>query len=91
VLKRSRKKPVPGDVFVLSPGDGRFLFGRVIRADLPRGRAPMPGAHLIYVYRHRSDDLQPARAELQPSALLLPPLFINQMPWTKGYEPPWVR
>ena len=85
VLKPSRKKPAPGDVFALSPGDGRFLFGRVIRADLPRERAPMPGANLIYIYRHRSDDTEPDRAELHPGALLLPPLFINQMPWTKGY------
>ncbi len=85
VLKASRKKPVPGDVFTLSPLDGLFIFGRVIRADLPRERAPMPGAYLIYVYRHRSDDMQPDRAELRPDALLLPPLFINRMPWTKGY------
>jgi len=85
VLKPSRKKPVPGDVFALSPLDGLFLFGRVIRADLPRERAPMPGAYLLYVYRYQADDLQPDRAELHPGALLLPPLFINQMPWTKGY------
>lgn len=85
VLKRSRTKPVEGDLFVLSPRDGTFLFGRVIRADLPRERAPMPGAYLIYIYRHRSGDMQPDRAELHPGALLLPPLFTNRMPWTKGY------
>jgi hypothetical protein len=85
VLKRSRKVPLPGDVFVLSPREGLFLFGRVIRTDLPRGKAPMPGAYLVYVYGHRSDDMQPDPAELRPDALLLPPLFINRMPWTKGY------
>ena len=85
VLKRSRKKPVSGDVLALSPAEGLFLFGRVIRADLPRERAPMPGAYLVYVYRYRSSDMEPNRAELHPGALLLSPLFINQMPWTKGY------
>lgn len=85
VLKPSGKKPIPGDVFALSPLEGMFLFGRVIRSDLPRERAPMPGANLIYVYRHRSGNLQPDRTELHAGALLLPPLFINQLPWTKGY------
>ena len=45
----------------------------------------MPGAYLIYIYRHRSDDMQPDPAELHRDGLLLPPLFINRMPWTKGY------
>jgi hypothetical protein len=85
VLKRSNKKPLPGDVFALSPLEGLFIFGRVIRADLPREQAPMPGAYLIYVYRHRSDVMRPSRSELHPGALLLPPLYINRMPWTKGY------
>jgi hypothetical protein len=84
VLKRSNKKPLAGDVFALSPLEGLFIFGRVIRADLEEP-APMPGAYLIYVYRHRSDDMRPSRSELHPGALLLPPLYINRMPWTKGY------
>jgi hypothetical protein len=62
-----------------------FLFGRVIRTDLPNGKAPMPGANLIYVYGYRSDDMQPDPAELRPDALLLPPLFINRAPWIDGY------
>ena len=36
VLKRSRKPPTPGDVFAMQLPDGRYLFGRVILADLPR-------------------------------------------------------
>lgn len=85
LLKRSTTKPVRGDVFALSPVDGLFLFGRVIRSDLPRGLAPMPGAYLIYIYRGRSTEMQPQRSELRRSELLLAPLFINRMPWTKGY------
>jgi hypothetical protein len=65
------------------PPDGRYLFGRVIRTRLER--APMPGAHLIYIYRHRSDGKQADRKELAQSSLLLPPLFINRLPWSKGY------
>jgi hypothetical protein len=85
VLKPSRAKLRVGDVFAMLPPDDMFLFGRVILADLPRGRAPMPGANLIYVYRHRSSSKEPDRAALDPEGLLLPPLFINRLPWSKGY------
>lgn len=45
----------------------------------------MPGANLIYVYRHRASSKEPDHAALDPQDLLLPPLFINRLPWSKGY------
>ena len=85
VLKPSRSKLRAGDVFVMLPPDGMFLFGRVVSVDLPRQRAPMPGSNLIYVYRHRSADKEPDREKLDPEDLLLPPLFTNRLPWSRGY------
>lgn len=85
VLKRSRSKPDPGDIFVMQLPDDAYLFGRVILADLPHGKAPMPGAYLIYVYRERAVGKAPPVDRLTPDRLLLPPVFINRMPWTKGY------
>lgn len=86
VLKPSRKKPAAGDIFAMRLPDGSHLFGRVIGADLQDfNQAPMPGSNLIYVYRHRTKSLRPDIAELIPSQLLLPPVFINRMPWARGY------
>jgi hypothetical protein len=48
-------------------------------------RTPMPGAYLIYVYNARATSMEIDAAELTPDRLLLPPVFINKMPWTKGY------
>lgn len=86
VLRPSRKTPMAGDIFAMLLPDETHIYGRVIDADItdPR-RAPMPGSYLIYVYRHRSTGEQPDVAELSPANLLLPPVFINKMPWTKGY------
>lgn len=84
-LKPSRRKPEPGDLFALKMLD-RFLFGRVVLADLPRERAPMPGAYLIYIYdQTATSQTAPSPESLAPSRLLIPPAFINRMPWTKGY------
>lgn len=84
VLKRSRTRPQAGDVFAMQLPDNRYLFGRVIGADIPRERAPMPGANLIYVYDVVTDCKEPA-SPLLPDNLLLPPVFTNRLPWTKGY------
>ncbi|HEY8653842.1 MAG TPA: immunity 26/phosphotriesterase HocA family protein [Dermatophilaceae bacterium] len=77
VLKPSRKRLVPGDVFRVCLPDASFIFGRVIRVDLPRESAPMPGANLVYVYRQRTDSSEPDLDALTPDELLIPPLFIN--------------
>lgn len=45
----------------------------------------LSGAYLIYIYRYRVASPKPDRAELTPDNLMLPPVFINKMPWTKGY------
>lgn len=85
VLKRSNKAPQRGDVFAMQLPSGEFLFGRVIVANAHRGHAPMPGANLIYVYDQRSGSLPPDLAQLLPGRLLVPPLWTNRLPWTKGY------
>jgi hypothetical protein len=86
VIQPSRKGPRAGDVFAIRLPDDTHLFGRVIDADIedPK-RAPMPGACLIYVYNVHRASMEVDVAELTPDRLLLPPVFINKMPWTKGY------
>lgn len=82
LLKKTRRAPVVGDVFVMQPPDGEFLFGRVIDTDAnPLG---VGGAMLIYVYRARSADKRPV-PKLLREQLLLPPMMTNKQPWTRGY------
>lgn len=85
VIKASRKKPERGDVFAMQIPDGTYIFGRVIRANLAPPQAPMPEAYLIYVYQVQSETLVAPMEALGPDGLLLPPVFINQMPWVKGF------
>lgn len=86
VIKPSRKKPQQGDIFAMRLPDGSHLYGRVVEADIQDlRRAPMPGAYLIYIYRERATSMRPDLDALTVDHLLLPPVFINKMPWTKGY------
>ena len=83
MLRPSRRKLRPGDVFALKPGEC-YLFGRVIYTDMPVG--PMgPGSNLIYIYDARANTETPALAALVTNRLLIPPQIINRLPWSRGY------
>lgn len=82
VLKKNRRRPQVGDIFVTLPADGLFLYGRVIATDVNAGG--FPGANLIYVYRPRSKEIN-AIPHLLRGQILLPPIMTNNLPWTRGY------
>ena len=83
VLGASRKAPSPGDIFVLSPIESVYLFGRVVVADASVGRMP---AILIYVYDIvRATPETPDVSVLKPERLLLPPLLTNRLGWSRGF------
>lgn len=84
-LRPSRAPIRAGDIFAMQLPSGRYLFGRVIEADIPRERAPMPKANLIYIYRSQSERVDPSSVSLMPSDLLLPPVFTNRLAWSRGY------
>lgn len=80
VLQPSRKRRLPGDVFVYQMPDAMFRFGRLIATDVPVFGA----AHMVYFFRGASVD-KVAPQEVHPADLLMPPLLMNQKPWTLGY------
>jgi hypothetical protein len=82
VLKKTRRSPEVGDIFVMQPPDGQFLYGRVISKDAnPLG---VGGGILVYIYRARSRD-KLAVPELLRTELLVPPMITNKLPWAEGY------
>lgn len=82
VLKRDRRGPNEGDIFVMLPPDRLFLYGRVISTEARIG--PMKECMLIYIYRVRSSTKLPI-PELSPHQLLTPPILTNRLPWNRGY------
>ena len=68
----------------MRPPDGRYLFGRVISTVAMWG--PSASANLIYVFKVRSNaKTAPDSSELRANRLLIAPLIINRLPWSRGY------
>lgn len=83
VLKKSHRKPQPGDVFAYSPAKENYYFGRVIRdnAQWAKGGGP---CFLCYAYDVCSDRLE-CVANLRRAKFLIRPFLINRLPWSRGY------
>ncbi len=81
VLAPSRRRRRTGDIFTYQMPDGLFRFGRLISPSAPCG---FGHGHLVYFF----EETAPTKAvpvSLSPHRLLIPPLFLNQKPWTLGY------
>lgn len=82
VLKKSRRGPEAGDIFVMLPPDQLFLYGRVISTEAKIG--PMENCVLIYIYALRATTKLPV-PKLSRDQLLVPPIMTNKLPWRRGY------
>ena len=88
VLKKTRRKPEAGDIFVfqLETLPDRYFFGRVVATDTTIGgfSGNEFKAVLIYLYRTSSAE----KTDIPPlllSDLLVPPIGTNNLPWTLGF------
>lgn len=81
VLRRSRKPPIAGDIFVLRIA-GQYMHGRVVRTDAKIGG--FPNVAMIYIFKFRSLEPEPIPS-CSPSDLLFAPKGTNALPWSKGY------
>lgn len=84
VLCPSREKRVPGDFFAYEMPDGIKRFGRLIARAVGIGFEAHPVQHLVYFFAgDEAGEFNPTK--LSPHKLLIPPLVVNQKPWTLGY------
>jgi len=82
VLKKSRRRLKEGDIFVMLPPDGLYLFGRVI--DMNARVFTDIGWNLVYFYKARSQEKTNV-PDLSRGKLLIPPLITNRLAWSLGY------
>lgn len=84
VLKRTRKKPQVGDIFVfqLKPLPECYFFGRVVKIDTKIGN--IDNTVLIYIYKSTSPN-KLTIPNLELNDLMSAPLGISAQLWLDGY------
>ncbi|WP_235558544.1 immunity 26/phosphotriesterase HocA family protein [Sphaerimonospora mesophila] len=85
LLKRSRKRPKSGDIFTLRMTKVGYLFGRVVYAGISESHPLTSEAYMLYIYDIVSSNKGVDVSALPPDRLLIPPFFINRLPWIRGY------
>ena len=81
-LVNKRQKTKVGDIFRLSPREGLFLWGRLIK------KAKFFGLdadfNLVYIFDAISS-VQPSPDLLSPRNLIIGPSVVNNLGWSRGY------
>lgn len=87
ILKKSRKEIKDGDVFVLSPKEGLYFYGKVIMANIKHPNDDwMNGCHVIFLFKCKSKtkDLKNFKPDYH-NLLLLGPEIVEGGYWRRGY------
>ncbi|MFC4536494.1 Imm26 family immunity protein [Sphaerisporangium dianthi] len=84
-MRASRVRPRAADIFALDVKGVGYVFGRVMLAGLPEEHPHTSAALLCYIYSLCSVDKSVDAGDLRRDELLIPPFFINSMPWRLGY------
>lgn len=83
-MKKSKKVPSEGEIFVLQPLPNQFYYGKVIQTNINSRDSFINGMTLIYIYNKVSQDRHVPQ-NLDNEELLIAPIIVNNQPWQKGY------
>lgn len=82
-MKKSKKQPKEGDVFVLNPRKEVFCFGKVIMTNIVSRDSFVNGMNLIFIYDYFSPD-ENIPDNIESYNILLVEVVNNQL-WLKGF------
>lgn len=83
-MKPSRIKPKEGDIFIIQPQKSLYIYGKVIRSNIPNKDPMLKGWNVIYIYKKFAKEIV-ILENLDPQKLLIPPQIVNNQGWLKGY------
>ena len=83
VIKRTRKLAKKGDIFVFSPREGIYFYGLVVKDDLKSDEEY--NWYVIMLFKSKTNSLNDINFIPYYNDLLLPPLIVTRLYWTKGF------
>ena len=87
VIKKSRSIPKVGDIFLVSPREGIYFYGKVLVANIVR-KVPdsfVEGKHVVFIFKGITHEKNIDKYKPDYSNLLIPPAIVGDAYWKKGY------
>ena len=87
VIKKSRSIPKVGDVFLVSPREGIYFYGKVLVANIVRKVRDtfVEGKHVVFIFKGNTHEKNIDKYMPDYSNLLIPPAIVGDEYWKKGY------
>lgn len=83
-IKKSRKRPKEGDIFVVKHKSGLYFYGKVIKTNIVSEWSFINGTKLIYIYKNPTKTIEMPK-KLDCNQLLTAPLIVDSTGWTRGF------
>jgi hypothetical protein len=86
MIKRSKNELKDGDIFVLSPREDVYFYGKVLKANINHtSKDPfIDGKNLIFIFQSKSKEINLLNFKADYNKLLIKPEIVDRSYWTKG-------
>lgn len=87
VIKRTRNEPSEGDIFVLSPRENIYFYGRVLKSNINHiwKDTFVHGKNVIVVFKAKNTEISMDRYSPDYDNLLIKPAIVDKSYWSKGF------
>jgi hypothetical protein len=86
VIKKTKPELKNGDVFIISPREEIYFYGKVLKANINHisGDTFVQGKHLVFIFKNKTK--KPTIDDFNPdySQLLIRPSIVDDIYWNKG-------
>lgn len=87
VIKKTKNKPKEGDIFLVSPREGIYYYGRVLKTEIKHitNDTFIHGKNLVFIFKNKTKTLDISNYSQNYEELLIGPEIVDATYWTKGF------
>jgi len=87
VIKRTKYKPKEGDVFLVSPREGIYFYGRVLKTKIKHltNDTFVDGKNVVFIFKCKTRVLDLSNYIPNYEELIIGPVIVDEIYWRKGF------
>jgi len=87
VIKKTKCKPKEGDIFLVSPREGIYFYGRVFKAEIKHiaNDTFINGKNAVFIFKCKTRTLDLSNYLPNYEELIIDPVIVDDIYWRKGF------